>query len=87
MSSDLVAYSEIPAVVDSDPTGRMWLRRREGRSSFFGELSSSWDTCEAIEGLHVETLSGSLSCRHRSSRGKIRQPAEALFGESNFVRK
>ena len=36
--------------------------------------------CEAIGGLRVEALSGSLSRRRRSSRGKIGQLVEALFG-------
>ena len=40
--------------------------------------------CEAIGGLRVEALSGSLSCRRRSRRGKIGQLAEALFGESEI---
>ena len=40
--------------------------------------------CEAIGGLRVEALSGSLSCRRRSSRGKIGQLVEALFGESGI---
>ena len=40
--------------------------------------------CEAIGGLRVEALSGSLSCRRRSSRGKIGQLVEALFGESKI---
>ena len=40
--------------------------------------------CEALGGLRVEALSGSLSCRRRSSRGKIGQLAEALFGESEI---
>ena len=39
---------------------------------------------EAIGGLRVEALSVSLSCRRRSSRGKIGQLAEALFGESEI---
>ena len=35
-------------------------------------------------GLRVEALLGSLSCRRRSSRGKIGQLVEALFGESEI---
>ena len=38
--------------------------------------------CEAIGGLRVEALSGSLSCRRRSSRGKIGQLAEGTFWEN-----
>jgi len=44
----------------------------------------SYDWCVAIEGLRIEALSGSLSCRRRSSCGKIGQLAEALFGESKI---
>ncbi len=40
--------------------------------------------CEAIGGLRVEALSGSLLRRRRSSRGKIGQLAEVLFGESKI---
>ena len=40
--------------------------------------------CETIKGLRVKALSGSLSCRRRSSRGKIGQLVEALFGETDF---
>ena len=40
--------------------------------------------CEAIGGLRVEALSGSSSRCRRSSRGKIGQLGEALFGESRI---
>ena len=40
--------------------------------------------CARFVRLRVEALSGSLSCRRQSSRGKIGQLAEALFGESKI---
>ena len=39
---------------------------------------------EAIGGLRVEALSGSLSSRRRSSRGKIGQLAEGNLWEADF---
>jgi len=44
MSSDLVAYSEIPAVADSESHGpNMETVVGESVSCFSGEWSSSWD--------------------------------------------
>ena len=40
--------------------------------------------CARFVRLRVEALSGSLSCRRRSSRGKIGQLVEALFRESKI---
>ena len=68
----------------SRPMWRLFLCCLGGLSGIVKVCTFRTTACEAIGGLRVEALSGSLSCRRRSSRGKIGQLVEALFGESGI---